>query len=135
MGLRDKKLAVPSLPALFSLVTVPTFTLVTPKWIFPAVMLSFRLVCGSNTFLLGINPWPGISKKHLNINMSRTEGLIPCPDHKNDISMSTTTIFSQYMAPPSPHLFKPKTCIILDSFASLSTRSASPGVSFQKTYI
>lgn len=44
VGLRDKGLAATSLPALSSLVTLPTVTLVIPKWIFPAIMLPFRLV-------------------------------------------------------------------------------------------
>lgn len=80
--------AAPSPTALFSLVTSPTFKvlntifmLVTPKWIFPSLNALFQ-TCGSNTSLLGISTWPGISKRHFKINMSKTEFLIPCPDNK-----------------------------------------------------
>lgn len=60
----------------------------TPKCIFSALNALFH-TCGSNTSLLGISAWPGISKKHLKINMSKTEFLIPYPNNKRIISFYT----------------------------------------------
>lgn len=111
------------------------FTLVTPKWLFSALNALFQ-THGSNTSLLGISTWPGISKRHLKINMLKTDFLIPCPDNKR---------IHQFLPPPSSlskwhHLLicssqKPVSSLTQFALLFISSRSASSVVSLQKTYI
>lgn len=112
------------------------FTLVTPKWIFLALNAPFQ-TRGSNTSLLGISTWPGISKRHLKINTPTTEFLIPCPENKR---------IHQFLPPPSSlskwHYHplicssqKPVSSLTRFALLFISNRSASSTVSLQKLCI
>lgn len=125
--------------ALSSLVASPSFkvlnaifTLVTPKWISLALNALFQ-THGSNTSLLCISTWLGISKRHLKINKPKTEFLISCPDTKR---------IHQCLPPPSSlsqwhHLLficssqKPVSCLSQFALLFLSSRSVLYIVSLQ----